>query len=68
MHDAISYQLAKARIAELQQRAQRDALTRAARRARPRQRGYTARRWPLRLYRDGSRLLPAEASLGEERS
>jgi hypothetical protein len=59
MHDAISYQMAKDRIAELHQRAQRDTLARAARRARPRQRGPAAPRWPLRLYR---------AALGEERS
>jgi hypothetical protein len=68
MHDAISYQLAKARIAELRQRAQRDALGRAACQARPRQRGHAAPRWPLRLYRRGSRLLASAAALGEDRS
>ncbi|HUN34646.1 MAG TPA: hypothetical protein VMU95_21800 [Trebonia sp.] len=66
MHDAISYQLAKARIAELGQRAQQDALARAARQARPRRRAGAAPRWPLRLHRRGSRLLPS--ALGEERS
>jgi hypothetical protein len=68
MHDAISYELAKTRIAELRQRAQQDALARAVRQARPRQRGDAAPRWPLRRYRRGSRLLPSAAALGEEKS
>jgi hypothetical protein len=68
MHDTISYQLAKAHIAEFHQRAQRDTLASAARRARPRLPGHAAPRWPLRLYRRGSRLLPSGATLGEERS
>ncbi|HTU06531.1 MAG TPA: hypothetical protein VMG13_13340 [Trebonia sp.] len=68
MHDAISYELAKTRIAELRQRAQRDALACAARQARPRERGDAAPRWPLRRYRRGGRLRPSAAAVGEERS
>jgi NTE family protein len=42
MHPTDSYQLAQARIAGLRRQAQRDALVRAARRARPGQRGHAA--------------------------
>jgi hypothetical protein len=40
MHPTIGYQLAQAHLAGLRHQAQRDALTRAARRARPHQSGH----------------------------
>ena len=46
MHPTISYHLAQARIADLRRHAQRAALARAARRARPDQRGRAAPEWP----------------------
>ena len=46
VHDTISYYLAQARIAGLRQHAQRDALARAAGRARPGRRARAAPGWP----------------------
>jgi NTE family protein len=68
VHHTISYQLAQARIAGLRQRAQRDAQARAARRARPDQRGHATPRSPAlgrRMRRKPSpRAVLAIASLG----
>jgi hypothetical protein len=47
MHPSLSYYLATARAADLRQQAQRDALTRAARRERRRQGGHPAPRLPV---------------------
>jgi DNA-binding NarL/FixJ family response regulator len=46
MHPTISYQLAQARISDLRHHAQRAALARAARRARPGSGGHTVPLWP----------------------
>jgi hypothetical protein len=66
MHPTISYQLARARIADLRHHAQGDTLARAARQARPGQRGHTG--WPglsRRVRRRPSpRTMLAIASLG----
>jgi len=68
MHPTISYQLAHARIADLCQDAQRDTAARAARRARPGQRGHAAPGGPAlsrRMRRRPSpRTVLAIASLG----
>jgi len=49
MHPTLSYHLAQARTADLRHRARRDALARAARRARPGRRGHAVPRWAGRL-------------------
>jgi len=68
MHPTISYQLAHARIADLCQDAQRDTAARAARRARPGQRGHAAPGGPALSRRVRRRPSPrtvlAIASLG----
>ena len=59
VHDTISYYLAQARIAGLRQHAQRDALARAAGRARPGRRAPAAPGWPdpgRRVRRKPARL------------
>ena len=68
MHPALSCYLAQARIADLRRQAQRDALARAARQARPGQRGYAGPGYPApsgRVRRRPSpRIVLAVASLG----
>ena len=68
MHHTISYDLAQARAADLRRHAKRDTLARAARPARPGQRGHAApggaapSRWVRR--KPSPRTVPAIASLG----
>ena len=68
MHPALSCYLAQARIADPRRQAQRDALARAARQARPGQRGYAGPGYPApsgRVRRRPSpRIVLAVASLG----